>query len=451
MSGLVSNHMECHLQREPLAAETTNQVLISKPNHHLAFRPSPRSPAPRRTRSSHLKTITRRPRTSSRRALCLAIVTLGTLSACSGQNSSQPAASAAGTAHTLEASAGGKYAAAQVATFTNIRTSFPAPGPELPGIKAKISGKTVWYIPVFLQAVTFQAEAANLTAAMRTVGANLHVCDAQLNPSTADSCIRQAVSSGAAGIVTSAIGYSFAPQAFQAAAAAKVPVISADNDDTGPDAFPASSVARQLSDDGPAWAALATDWIIADSAGRAKILYAADDASQGTVATKAVTTELAAHCTLCILTVVHYNDNALPKLATAISSALIANPDIDYVYGGYDVPAGIYALQGAKQVTGRKFKFVTISGAPTGLQRIFDGSQAADAGVDTSALAWNMTDALFRLISKVPQVNYQPGIRLFTKGNLPPDTHDIKAYTQGAWYSNGGFRTMYDKLWNSGP
>lgn len=258
----------------------------------------------------------------------------------------------------------------QVAKYTSIRTSFPAPGPGLPGIKAKISGKTVWYIPVFLQAVAFQAEAANLTAAMKTVGANLHVCDAQLNPSTADSCIKQAVSSGAVGIVTSAIGYSFAPQAFQAAVAARVPVISADNDDIGPDAFPASSVARQLSDDGPAWAALATDWIIADSPGRARILYAAHDANQGAVATNAVTTELAAHCPLCNLTVVHYNDNALPKLATAMEGLFRAFPDIT-VDNAYQVEfgAGEWTTVVAK-----------VAGTFTGEMELPDGTRLTGTG-----------------------------------------------------------------------
>lgn len=377
-------------------------------------------------------------------ALCLAPVLL-VLAGCSSSGSSS-VTPAAGTA-TASTSTGVEYAAGQVAKHRDLQTAFPAPGPSLQGIAGKLSGRTVWYIPIFLQAATFQAEASSLGAALKVVRAKLHVCDAQLNPSTADRCVRQAISSGAAGIVTSSLDYAFAQQAFKAAVAAKVPVIAADDDATGASAFPASPSLRQLSDAAPMWTALAADWIIADSGGHAQVLYAADDASQGVVASKVVMGEFSAHCPECKVTVIHFSDAALPKLATAISSAMIAHPGIDYVYGGYDVPAGIYALQGAKQVTGRQFKFVTVSGAPTGLQRIASGDQAADAGVDTTALAWDMADALFRMIDGVAQVDYRPGIRLFTKDNLPSDPKDVGAYNSGAWYSNGGLRTMYAKLW----
>ena len=371
------------------------------------------------------------------------------LVACSGTSSSSPSRTAAAGASSRSASAGVTYADAQVAKYRELRTTFPEPGPALQGIAQRLSGKTVWYIPVFFQAATFQAEATSLTAALKTVGASVHVCDAQLNPSAADTCIRQAISSGAEGIVTSSIDNAFAEQAFQAAAAAKLPVILADDDETGANAVPASSFVRELSDAAPIWTALGADWVIADSGGHANVLYAADDASQGAVATKSVTNEFAAHCPECKVTIVHFSDAALPKLATAVSAAMVAHPAIDYIYGGYDVPAGIYALQGAKQITGRKLKFLTVSGAPAGLQRIANAEQAADAGVDTTALAWDMADALFRIISGVTQGNYEPGVRLFTSDNLPANTKDTDAYYSGEWYSNGGLQQMYTKLWGA--
>lgn len=384
-------------------------------------------------------------RRHNRRALAAVSATalIAALTACSSSSSSPKAASTVAGGSSPSVS----YAAAQVATYRGLRTAFSPPGPVLNGVKAKLSGRTVWFIPVFLQASSFQAEAHSLTAALQTVGAQVHICDARLSPSTADRCVREAIATNAAGIVTSAIDYAFAPTSFKAAAAAHIPVVAADDDDTGAQAFPASSVARQLTSGAPLWAALAADWIIADSKGRAHVLYAADDASAGVIAANAVTHEFAAHCPQCKVTVVHFSDAALPKLATAVSSGLISAPDVNYVYGAYDAPAGIYALQGAKQIKGRTPKFVTITGSPVGLARVAAGDQAADAGVDTAAFSWIMADALFRLILGVPQVTYQPQVRLFTKDNVPHNTKNVDAYNSGSWYSNGGFRAMYLKVW----
>lgn len=394
--------------------------------------------------------------------VCLAVSVVAAVAGCSssskskspssagGGSSSSSAATSASSGPSSTSSGGGgatgvAYAKSQVAKYSPLRTTFPAPGPALTGVKGKLTGKTVWYIPVFLQAPIFTAESVALTDALKNAGAKVHVCDAATNPSTADSCLKQAVSSHAAGIVTGAIDYSFASQAYAAAIAAKIPIVATDNDKPG--SFPNSPYVRRLTIGGLVYGALGADWIIADSGGKAQVLYVGDNSNAGVTQTSAVTKEFAKQCPGCKVTVVKFSDPTIDKLPTAVSSAMTANPKINYVFGGYDAPSGIFALQGAKQVTGRKFTYLTVTGQPPGLQRVAGGQQAADPGVDTAETMWNATDALLRMITGGKQVNYLPAVRLFTKSNVPSDTKSASAYASGSWYSNGGFRAMYTKLW----
>ena len=389
--------------------------------------------------------------------VALALGAVAVASGCGSSSSSSSKSSSPASAGSSGSSAAGSsgsgssgvsYAKGQVARFSPLRTSFPPPGPALKDVKSKLSGKTVWYIPIFLQAPIFTAEATALTETMKTVGATVHVCDAATNPSQADSCLRQAVSSNAAGIVTGAMDYSFASRAYGAAVAAKIPIVATDNDKPG--SFPESPDIRRMSIGGPQWAQLGADWIIADSGGKAQVLYAADDSNAGVTQTAAIKDEFAKQCPDCKLTTVTFSDPTVQKLATAVSSAMTSHPKVDYVFGGYDAPSGIFALQGAKQVTGRKFTYLTVTGQPPGLQRVAGGQQAADPGVDTAETMWNASDALFRIVTGAKQVDYTPALRLFTKDNVPDNTKDAGAYASGQWYSNGGFRAMYTKLWAAG-
>lgn len=392
-------------------------------------------------------------------AVCLAVSVAAAVAGCSSSSKSASpssmsgssssgaatAPSSSGASSSSGGSSGVAYAKAQTAKYEPLRTTFPAPGPALTGVKGKLTGKTVWYIPIFLQAPIFTAESVALTEALKTAGATVHVCDAATNPSTADSCLKQAVSSHAAGIVTGAMDYSFASQAYAAAIAAKIPIVATDNDKPG--SFPNSPDVRRLTIGGPVYAALGADWIIADSGGKAHVLYVADNSNAGVTQTTAVKGEFTKQCPGCKLTVVNFSDPTIDKLPTAVSSAMTANPKIDYVFGGYDAPSGIFALQGAKQVTGRKFTYLTVTGQPPGLQRVAGGQQAADPGVDTAETMWNASDALLRMITGAKQVTYLPAVRLFTKSNVPSDTKSSSAYAAGTWYSNGGFAAMYKKLW----
>ncbi len=367
--------------------------------------------------------------------------------ACSSSSSASPSSggASASAGRTTAASSGVAYAASQLTKYSGLDTSFAAPGPALSGLKAKLSGKTIWYIPIFLQAPIFTADSKGIAQPLALAGATIRVCDAASNPSTANACLKQAVAAHAAGIVTDAMNYSFAPNGYDAALAAKIPVVATDNDNSK--GFPSSPYLTTVSIGTPQDARLAADYIIAKSGGKADVLYAADNSNDGVVEAAATASEFKTYCPACKVTIVTFGDLTVQNLATAVSSAMVSHPAIDYVDGGYDAPSGIYALQGADQQTGRHFTYVTSTGQPPGLERVAAGTQAADPGLDTDAAMWNTADALFRVITGGKPVTYTPAIRIFTKANVPSSASDAGAYASGAWYTNGSFKSAYTKLW----
>ena len=160
-------------------------------------------------------------------ALGLSAAAVGCGSSSSSSSSTGSASPAAATVATSSSTSSGvTYAKAQVAKYSNLLTTFSPPGPPLHGLKGKLSGKTVWYIPVFLQAPIFTADAKGIAQPLALAGASVHICDAGSNPSQATSCINEAVKSNAAAIVTDAMNDSFASSAYAAAIAAKIPVVA---------------------------------------------------------------------------------------------------------------------------------------------------------------------------------------------------------------------------------
>lgn len=383
-------------------------------------------------------------------AITLLTVAALTMAACGG-----PAGSSAGTGGapaSSSPSAGGtggsglSSAQAQVEQYSKLITSSTPPGPSLTGVKEKMSGKKVWYIPVFLQAPYFSAAAENLSSVLSLAGASLHVCDAGANPSQASSCIKQAINARAGAVVTDAIGNDFASAGYKDLVAAEIPVVASNNDtDKG---FPESNLLTTVDNGGRTYARLAVDWITADSGGKANVLYAADRSPNGDVETAVAKDEFAKVCPECSVTYVEFSDLSVNQLPTLISAGLASHPDVDYVFGGYDAPSGIFAAQGVRQVSGRKVKFITSGGQPPALQRMVSGQQDAVAGFDPVGSMYNTADAVFRIVTGAPVIDHTPFVRLITKANLPPGAKTGDGYADGAWFTDGSYKEPYRKLWN---
>jgi ribose transport system substrate-binding protein len=344
------------------------------------------------------------------------------------------------------ASAGVTYAKQQLAKYEKLQSSWTAPGPALKNVKKKLRGKTVWYVPVFLQAPYFTADSTDLAQVLSLVGAHLHICDAAANPSTATTCINEAVAAKPAAIVTDAMNYSFAATATKAAIKAKIPVVATDNDDA--QGFPKTKDLVTVSHDLPLSAALAADWIIANSNGKANVLYAADNSDDGTIEGTAVKAEFKAHCPGCTVTIDPFGDATVSDLTSSIPAAMVSHPNINYIYAGYDAPPGSAALQGAQTLTGRQYKFVAFTGQPPGMERVGAGTQTIDPGNDNDDAMYNTADALFRLVTGAKPVKYSTYVRIFTKQNLPSNISSAAAYASGSWYSSSEpYKAGYRKLW----
>jgi ribose transport system substrate-binding protein len=359
--------------------------------------------------------------------------------------------SSGGGSSTGAEAAGVAYAKAQVAKYEKLVTNFTAPGPPLDGakIKAALKGKTVWYVPVFLQAPVFGADAQALAGPLKLAGAKLQVCDAKANPTGAASCIQQAADANAAGIITEAIDWSFAPQAQEAAVRKGIPVIAANNDNVSD--FPHNALVQTVSSNVPETWRLMADYVIAKSDGKANLIWAADTSNGGRIDATAMADELKTRCPGCKAVKVSYSDLSIQRLPSAISAAMLRDPGANYILGAYDAPSGQFVLQGAKQVQGRKFTFLTATGQPPGLERVAAGEEAASPGGDTAMSMWNAADALYRVLTRAqPVAHYNNAVRIFTKENVPTDINNANAYASGSWYTNGTFRPMYEKLWGLG-
>jgi ribose transport system substrate-binding protein len=337
------------------------------------------------------------------------------------------------------------YAEQQLAEFSKPVNHYTAPGPALKNVKKKLNGTTVWYIPIFLQAPAFTADAAALVKPLALAGVTVHVCDAGANPSQGAACINQAVAAHASGIVTDAINYSFAPQAYAAAIQAHIPIVATQNDDS--QGFPKTSDLKTVSNGLPQTAALGADWIIANSKGKANVLYAADNSNDGTIEANSVKNEFSKYCPGCTLTVDTFSDPTVDDLTSSVPAALTSNPNINYVYAAYDAPSGALALQGANTVASGRFKFVAFTGQPPGMERVAAGQQSVDPANDCADAMWNSADALFRIVTGAKPVHYTTTVRVFTKANLPSDPSSAAAYANGSWFGNNSYQAIYRKLW----
>jgi ribose transport system substrate-binding protein len=370
---------------------------------------------------------------------------------CSSSSASSSATDSGALAVPSAASqtAGVQAAKAELAKYLQLTTTFKAPGPTLKNA-ASLRGKTITYVPFFLEAPYFQAEVTLLQRAASVVGMKVNVCNAAATPTGAASCINQAVATKAGGIITDSIPYSFATNAYAAAAKAGIPVVASDIADPVPSSLGPDVQTMDFHED--VTGKLVADEIIADSGGHANVLLVVShDVTEDVVNEKAMQQEFAANCPGCKVTPSIFSNNQLNDIASAVSVALTQNPDINYVVIQYDEPEGPLVLQGIVQVHATsRVKIVSQGSFLFGLQKIAAGQQLADVNSDPASGAWNEADLLFRMMTKSPipsASSYDLPIRLFDKSNVGSLALTATAYASGQWYTNGGYASVYRSVW----
>jgi ribose transport system substrate-binding protein len=281
------------------------------------------------------------------------------------------------------------------------------------------------------------------------LGDTLMVCDAKASPTGASACLRQAVASKAAAVITDAIPVPFAQDAFTAVVNAHIPVvggyvdaaIAPTNGNFGKYFHPISGEETPTQELG------AADVIVA-SAGKANVFVAgASDTPSAVAASKAAEQYIKTNCAGCTVSSTSVQTVGNPNLASEVSGQLLSDPNADYFYTPYEAPSGTVFLQAIRQ-TGRKVAFMSTAGDPSGLTRVRDGGQVGDVGLDPVYQGWNYVDASLRAITGMPPATYKGLVHLFTKDNVPQNP-TIAGWLSGKWYSNLAFQPIYKQVWGA--
>jgi len=157
-------------------------------------------------------------RLTGRRWLSSAAVigSLAALAACSSSGSSTASSPASSSSAGNTASAGLAKAQQMVTHLESTTATYPLPTASVSGV-SKLSGRTVYYVPLDAHIPGFVVTAQTMKVALAKAGLKFQECDGSGTPSTIASCISQATGAGAAGIILDAITYGMAQNALDGA------------------------------------------------------------------------------------------------------------------------------------------------------------------------------------------------------------------------------------------
>jgi ribose transport system substrate-binding protein len=397
-----------------------------------------------------------------------ALTATALVTACSSSSSQAPAATTSGPASTAAsasapASAASSAAASQatspaaaglalaqqtVAQLEATTSSYPVPLAGVPGV-SKLKGKTIYYIPIVQAVPTFVVAAAAMKQALAKAGLSLQVCDAQAQPAAAASCVQQAVTAGAAGIVLDAIPYGMAYNALGAASAKGIPILVADQ---LPD--PASTPSTDKVSYLPGAQGQASDiawWTIADSGGKANGIIAEEIDNPSSIAQ--VTDSLAVYkknCPGCVMTVKRISATTTNLEASAASADLLGDPGATYFYTEFEDSLQP-TIQGIQQSGKTSVSLSVAAGTVNGLGLLAGNSPVkAVVVVDEAYEGWALTDEILRMATGTAPVTETIPTRLFTKQNIGTVQVTVTAQASGAWFGDDSFEGAFANRWGVG-
>lgn len=382
-----------------------------------------------------------------------AITAAAVLAGCSSSGSSSSSApsgasTSAGSSSsaTSGASAGVTKAQQMVSQFEATTTSYPVPTTTISGVSA-LKGKTVYYIPLVAAIPGFVVTAATMKTALAAAGLKLQVCDAQGQPSGVASCVQQATTAGAAGIVTDAIPYGMAENALNAAKAKGIPIIITDQ--IPPTAGTANTdqvtyvpgVVDQPSQ--IAW------WMIASSGGKASAIIAEEADSPSSIAyVQNALPIIKQNCSGCTYVIKQITATTNSQLASDTSANLLANPSATYYYTEFEDSLDP-TVQGIQQSNKSSIQLSVAGGSADGLGRLASGTGPVKAvvAVDQAFAGWALTDEVLRLATKSAPVTETFPSRLFTAQNIGSIKVTAADQASGDWFGDTSYQSAFKKLW----
>lgn len=320
-------------------------------------------------------------------------------------------------------------------------TEYPDTGPAIDG--SKVKGKTIWYIPIGAVIPVIQIEAQAVEAATKTLGMSYKTCDGKLTPATWTSCINQAVNADAAGIITDSIDPKAVGTAVAKAKGKKIPMVMANSLGEEDELVQRMDIGGDTSSP-----PVAMNWMISDSKGKAKILrsFVEGDENATEAAAKGLA-ELKKNCPDCTETSVTSTPSTVSRIPSAVSSALLKNPDITHGFPQFDFLAPNF-VRGVQQ-SGKKVKTVSTNAVLSQLKQIKAGTgQVADVGGNRNYLGWAATDRLLRMMLGEPApTKVTIPVRLFDKTNIDSIDLTPEAERSGEWYGAIDYQQQFQKLW----
>lgn len=371
----------------------------------------------------------------------LALITTACTSSGPGQTSEPVSSSDSGS--------GLAYAQQQVAKYTQAVSTYPSPGPALDAQKvAALKGKTVLFVPNGLVGPFVLAQKSIVTA-LGHLGITVKTCDPNFLPTQVAACFAQAKTQGAVAVITGGIANSLAANAYAALNAQGIPVLAS----AAGAGNPANTAQIAFQSEVPSTTlagTLSADQVIADSNGKANVLFVGVTGTPG-VETQAAATkaELAKNCPGCKVTSIAFDAPDSSHIASGVSSALISNPSTNYILVQAD--ANLQYILSGVQSSGfaNKVKIVAGSGTPSVLVMMQQKQHniIGDAAFDSAYIGWNAVDGVLRLLTgqTVAAAPYFPA-RLFTPENLQ-GLNLSASMDVGPLYGPDSFQQMFYDLW----
>jgi len=152
-------------------------------------------------------------------------------------------------------------------------------------------------------------------------------------------------------------------------------------------------------------------------------------------------------CPDCALATVDFTTANVDKLASAVSAALVQNPDINVVMVPVDsfVPPVTQALKTAGK---NDVKVVSTGGDVPNMQNVQAGTQAGDLGTPVIYTGWTYANALFQLLAGDPvDPNSTLNNRYFDSSNVGDLTISPEAYLSNAWYGDDSYQAAFTTAW----
>ena len=380
-----------------------------------------------------------RARRVSLAGVCAATTLL--VAACSS-GSSGDSASSGGSSQT-------SAVAAKVAELEKAGSSYPVPTDPVADLTGA-SGKTVYYIPITQQSPQFGVTQTALQEALGKVGVKLQVCNGNATPTGISACLSQATKAKAGAIITDAIPYVIAANAFAAAEQAGIPVLNTNQIEDS--AHPAAEKLGYIYAAGTEQMVAVADWIINDSNGKATVVINQSTDGPAPVAfVKAAQAEFTKECPGCTVKINEVSSANFNLIASSTSSALLKAPNVGYVVSEFD--QYLQPTLGGTQQAGKISNVKGVSGAAqlSGLQMLSKKNFLyASVGQASAYQGWADADAVLRMMTGTGGADlpeYTIPIRLFTRNNIGDVALTSAAQGSGEWFGPTDYTDSFLKLW----